>query len=59
MPEREALGRRARFWQGGLSRERLGVAGKLRVRGRIATRPVQAGGDPVIHVTHWAQGEVV
>jgi hypothetical protein len=42
-----------------LSRERLGVAGKLRVRGRIATRPVQAGGDPVIHVTHWAQGEVV
>jgi len=46
--------------------ERLGVAdvdvrvgAKLRVRGRIETRPVELGGDPVIRVTHWAQVEVV
>ena len=46
--------------------ERLGAAdvdvragAKLRVRGRIDTRPVEAGGDPLIRVTHWAQVEVV
>ncbi len=46
--------------------ERLGAAdvdvrvgAKLRVRGRVDTRPVAAGGDPVIRVTHWAQVEVV
>ena len=32
---------------------------KVRVRGRIDTRPVEAGGDPLIRVTHWAQVEVV
>jgi hypothetical protein len=46
--------------------ERLGVADvdvrvgvKLRVRGRIDTRPVETGRDPLIRVTHWAQVEVV
>lgn len=46
--------------------ERLGVAdvdvrvgAKVRVRGRIDTRPAETGGDRVIRVTHWAQVEVV
>ena len=46
--------------------ERLGVAdvdvrvgAKVRVRGRIDTRPTETGGDPLIRVTHWGQVEVV
>ena len=46
--------------------ERLGAAdvdvrvgAKVRVRGRIDTRAVEAGGAPLIRVTHWAQVEVV
>jgi len=37
---------------------RVGREG-ARVRGRIDTRPVEAGGAPLIRVTHWAQVEVV
>lgn len=46
--------------------ERLGAAdvdvrtgAKVRVRGRIDTRPVETGGAPLIRVTHWAQVEAV
>lgn len=37
----------------------VGIGAKLRVRGRIDSRPIEAGGDPVIRITHWAQVENV
>ncbi len=46
--------------------ERLGkpdvqfaVGTRLRIRGRIDTRPVAKGGVPLIRITHWPQVEVV
>jgi micrococcal nuclease len=32
---------------------------RIRVRGRIDTRPVEDGGAPLMRVTHWAQVELV
>lgn len=46
--------------------ERLGkpdlefsTGSRLRIRGRIDTRPVAKGGAPLIRITHWPQVEVV
>ncbi|MEZ6030046.1 MAG: thermonuclease family protein [Hyphomonadaceae bacterium] len=37
----------------------LSVGARLRVRGRIDTRPVQQGRDPLIRITHWPQVEII
>jgi micrococcal nuclease len=37
----------------------LTVGSRLRIRGRIDTRPVTQGGHPLIRITHWPQVEVV
>lgn len=38
---------------------RLATGTRLRIRGRIDTRPVAKGAPPLIRVTHWPQVEVV
>jgi endonuclease YncB( thermonuclease family) len=37
----------------------LATGARLRIRGRIDTRPVAKGGLPLIRITHWPQVEVV
>ena len=37
----------------------LATGTRLRIRGRIDTRPVAKGGVPLIRITHWPQVEVV
>lgn len=37
----------------------LTTGARLRIRGRIDTRPVAQGKDPLIRITHWPQVEVV